>query len=175
MDIREKILQFLSPPLISINDLEYATAIILLAGMCLAWDEDQTSTRLPHPRVKHHIDNTSGQSWLLKACTSSNAGKYLTSILCSILLAYPAVSLDPVYIATKDNHMADAISRLHTPPKLLTLTDIANLYPQVKSYQRYLPSQELLSEILSALHSNKAPDITQTKVLGRFVQDNGTM
>ena len=175
MDIREKTLQFLSPPLISINDLEYATAIILLAGMCLAWNEDHTSTRLPHPRVKHHIDNTTGQSWLLKACTSSNAGKYLTSILCSTLLAYSAVSLDPVYITTKDNHMADAISRLHTPPKHLTLTNLVHLYPQVKSYRRYLPSQELLSEILSALHSNKAPDITQTKVLGRFVHDKGTM
>ena len=58
---------------------------------------------------------------MLKACKSSQAGKCLKSILCSILLAYPAMKVYPAYIITADNHQADTISRLQTPPEFLTL------------------------------------------------------
>lgn len=114
-------IQYVKPPLISINELEFTTDIILIIGLCLAWNAHHTPSRLSQPRVKHNINNTTEDSWMLKACKSSQAGKCLKSILCSILLAYPAMKVYPAYIITADNHQADTISRLQTPPEFLTL------------------------------------------------------
>ena len=84
--IRHETLMFKSPPTISINDLEFATAIILIAASCLAWETDSMQGRRPQPRISHLIDNTAGQAWLTKPCTTSPQAKRLTSVLCSIYL-----------------------------------------------------------------------------------------
>ena len=107
-------------PKISINDLEFATAIILIAGVCVAWSQDNSDTKLYQPRIQHFIDNTAAESWLKKPTVSSPVARRLTSVLCGILAKHPAVTIDPVYIPTKEKKLADAISRLYTPPEFLT-------------------------------------------------------
>ena len=132
-------------------------------------------TRQKTPTKSYPLhDNTTGQAWLSKPCTTSPRAKRLTSVLCSILLAHPSLSLDPVYINTKDNTLADEISRLQSPPNNLTFSVLVRKHPQVSSYRRFHPSPELLSDIYCALQMLRQPAITRQRPLGRFDLDSNT-
>ena len=171
--IRHETLMFKSPPTISINDLEFATAIIIIAASCQAWETDSMQGRRPQPKISHLIDNTAGQAWLTKPCTTSPHAKRLTSVLCSILLRYPSITIDPSYINTKDNTLADDISRLNSPPHYLTYSALVQKHPQVCSFRRFHPSPGLLSDIFCALQTPQQPAITRQRPLGHFAPGRG--
>ena len=156
-------------PDISINDLEFAVAIISVAAGCLAWSQDASDARLPHPCVQQDIDNVSGKAWLTKPCMTSQRAKRLTSILCSVLLQFPTVTVVPRYINTKLNVIPDDLSRVDTPPDFLSLSSFFRKHPQVRSFRRYQPSRELLSDIFCALLQPQNPGITHRRPLGHFV------
>ena len=112
---------------------------------------DSTPARLPQPKIFNLIDNTAGQAWLTKPFTTSPQAKRLTYVLCSILLTFIFITIEPTYINTKDNTLADDIYRLNTPPHNLTYSTLFQKHPQVSSYRRFHPSQELLLDIFCAL------------------------
>ena len=60
-----------NPKLISINALEYATQIISMLGCYLHTQNLGCKLVDPHPVFLLECDNTQGEAWLKKGCTSS--------------------------------------------------------------------------------------------------------
>ena len=73
------------PELISVNWLEHAT--ILLSYNALL-DAIQTSKEqhLPHPKSFARVDSTTSDTWTRKIAASSEIGKRLNKIICSLLM-----------------------------------------------------------------------------------------
>lgn len=161
-------------PMVSITDLEFAIAIILITASIAAWKHSKNNSVRPQPKIRHMIDNTSVQSWLTKPCKTSTNSKQLTSILCSLFLHNPNISIEPVYINTKLNTLADAISRLKQPPDKNAYTDLSNTFPQIHSYRQFHPSAETLSEIFSVLLCHHVPGIIPKRALGHFTPARNT-
>jgi hypothetical protein len=99
------------PSLISINSLEYAVQLITMLGCHLHDIKTVTTRDDPHQVFLLECDNTAGQAWLSKGCTSSATGRALARLQASLLL-----NQDTGYcfgcVDTKTNVIADGISRI---------------------------------------------------------------
>jgi hypothetical protein len=88
----------------------------------------------------------------------------------AILMARSPLGLNGAYINTKENIIADAITR---PAKGLStqshLDSLLVRFPELQSCQRFEPHADLLDMICSALCTNCLPDVKQAVPLGRLV------
>ena len=100
--------------LISINLLEYATAIINYtdATVALQTDPSLLSKDNPFPVLLNFADNESTNSWIRKTPYSAPKHRALSRILYNLRVNNP-LGLNSSYISTFDNFIADFISRLH--------------------------------------------------------------
>jgi hypothetical protein len=143
--------------LISINVLEFASAIIQFAGMSLYYRKHQDPTN-PFPVVLIYIDNVAAEIWCIKGCKSSLLGRALGRLLCAIMINNP-VGLSTARISTEDNKVADAISRSHSKEDSHDFfASLASTYPQLHGCVRFQPSQELLSALTNVLLTGKLED-----------------
>ena len=103
-----------SGELISINLLEYATAIINYAAATVALqaNPDLISKDNPFPVLLNFADNESTNSWVRKTPYSTPKHRALSRILCNLRMNN-SLGLNSSYISTFDNFIADFISRLH--------------------------------------------------------------
>ena len=157
--------------LISINVLEYAAGIIEFIAALHYFKTYHTDKTDPHPTVLLYADNTTAESWLLKGCKSSMIGRSLGRLQCSLMINSP-VGLYIDHVTTKDNKIADRISRIKSE------TDVSSYYkslvqdfPQLASCRRFHPSAELTSSIIALLLRKKSQD--PLEVRGRILADLG--
>ena len=159
----------LSLELVSINLLEFLTEIINFVAVSILFRADPSLCLQPFPVQLNWTDNQTSKAWIKKAATKTVKGKALQRILCCLMINNP-VGLNADYIEGIKNILADRISRLYSnsaiPP---SFTSLMQEFPQMKSWNRFLPSQELLSTLYSALLEGREPGLCLPKTLGHFV------
>ena len=160
--------------LVSINLLEFVVEIINYAAITTFFKNEQSSVAHEFPILLNWTNNTSAKTWLRKAATRTKKGKSLQRLLCSLMINNP-VGIKAEHIAGLSNTLADAISRVYsTSFSQISFDKIFQNFPQMKSWKRFHPSQELLSAIYSGLLQEQDCGLCPPNKLGHFVQGNNT-
>ena len=159
--------------LISINLLEFVVEIINYAAVTHLFQ--CTPSEYEYATLLNWTDNKTAEAWIRKAATKTNKGKALQRTLCSLMINNP-VSIKSDYIKGESNVLADAISRtFSTTPSKTNFDNLFNKFPQIKSWKRFHPNQELLSNLYLALLKEQDPGLYLTKKLGHFSQDKNIL
>ena len=170
LTVTRKCLQ--SNNLVSINLLEFVVEIINYAAITLLFQNHPALCKHGFPLLLNWTDNMSSKTWLRKAATRTIKGKALQRILCSLMINNP-VGIKADHIAGTSNTLADVISRVYTTSYSETsFHKIFQEYPQMKSWKRFHPSQELLSVLYSALLQGQDHGLCPPNKLGHFAQDS---
>ena len=163
----------LTDRLISINLLEFVVEIINYAATTHLFNS--TPSKFGYATLLNWTDNKTAEAWIRKAATRTNKGKALQRTLCSLMINNP-VSIKSDYIKGESNILADAISRtFSTTFSKIKFDKLFNEFPQMKSWKRFHPNQEMLSNLYSALLKEQDPGLYQIKKLGHLDQDNNTL
>ena len=144
--------------LVSINALEYASLIINYVAACYVLTQVYPTADDPHPVVLLYADNRTAESWLIKASKSSQAGRALGYVQAALMINNP-VGINVDHVTSKDNKIADEISRIES--ELVLLTEMKKIYkdhPSLRSCQRFHPCAELKSLIMETLLAKKFID-----------------
>ena len=141
--------------LVSINVLEYAAMIITYVAGYHVMVQVNPSSQDPYPLLELWADNTSAESWILKASKSSLIGRALSRIQCALMINNP-VGIWSGYINTHDNIIADRISRILTESLIpFEMPKLFKEFPELRGCRRFQPSPELISLITEALLTDK--------------------
>lgn len=141
--------------IVSINVLEYAAMIITYVASYHVMVQLDPSLDDPFPMLELWGDNTSAESWILKASKSSLVGRALSRIQCALMINNP-VGIWAGYINTHANVIADRISRILSESHLtVEMTKLAQEFPELRTCRRFHPSSELISLIMQALLTDK--------------------
>ena len=160
-EIRECTLKFIKSnkngKLISINVLEYAGGLINFAAAYHYFlnhpDQDD-----PYPVVRLFLDNTASESWIIKACKGSLAGRALSCLQCAMMINNP-VGIQAEHVTTIANKIADKISRIKKETNSVRgFASILQAYPEIAGCRRFLPSAALISHITDAISLKKLVD-----------------
>ena len=164
--------------LVSINSLEYAAQLITMMGCHLSHLETKDTRIDPHPVYLLECDNTAGESWLAKGCTSSATGRDLARLQAALLLDQ-GVGYRFGRVDTKSNVIADGISRISSESALShEFTLLLAQAPSLLGCRRFLPNAALTSSIMDILLQTACTDpLTASKQLltdpGRFTSSPG--
>ncbi|KAL3803843.1 hypothetical protein HJC23_004005 [Cyclotella cryptica] len=181
-EVRARTLKYITtrdnPALISINSLEYAAQLITMMGCHLHHLETRATRGDPNPLYRLECDNTAGESWLTRGCTSSATGRDLARLQAALLLDQGA-GYRFRRVDTKTNVIADGISRI--PCKTSQTHEFSLLLTQAPSLlgcRRFLPNADLTSSIVDVLLRTDCLDpLTASKQLlidpGRFTSSLG--
>jgi hypothetical protein len=143
--------------LISINVLEYAAGLINYAA-AYHYYLTHPDPNDPYPVVKLYLDNTASESWIIKACKGSLAGRALSRLQCAMMINNP-VGIQAEHVTTVANVIADEISRIKKETNSLRgFASILQAYPEVAGCRRFQPSAALLSHIMDAISLTKSVD-----------------
>ena len=147
--------------------------ITYIISSAVVKDNHKNLTQDPYPILLNWADNTTANSWTLKAAATNAAGKALSRIFCAARRGN-VLGIIPKHIAGEANNTADAISRTnHTPGNPPDFARLLKL-SQLASCQRFQISNTLLSLILEALLHGLAPNVNLPKNIGQFVADSST-
>ena len=161
--------------LVSINILEFAVEIINYSAISLWLSLNKESCKNPYPVLLNWTDNMSSKFWIKKVASKSKKGRALQRLLCAIMINNP-LGLSTEYIPGEDNVLADTISRIYSSSSNDKSFELLfKNFPQIKLWQRFQPSQELLSAIYLALLQEQDQGLCPPKNLGRFTQDRDTL
>lgn len=163
-DVRRHTLRFVknndANTLISINALEYAALIINYVASTHYFHNHEDPSD-PYPSVLLYADNTTAESWLRKSCKNSFIGRALGRLQCALMINNP-VGINVDHVTTKDNVVADRISRIKQDTD--AIPDFQSLlqdFPQLNSCTRFHPSAELISFVMDALLRKNSVDPLQ--------------
>ena len=167
--------------LISINVFEFVTVIInYVASLFVITTSTFTSD--PFPILLNVTDNMLALSWTTHACQKSIIGQRLARFFCSLLINSP-LGINSKWIGTKENVIADKISRLKSlldEHSQLTY-DYSNLqqtFPELKHCSFFQPKPVLISLIWEIVLHEKWPcheDVRTLKLsgLGKLITSSG--
>ena len=149
--------------------------IINYAAITVWLNENSATINHSYPTLLNWTDNKTAQAWIRKAATRTEKGKALQRILCSIMLNNP-IGIKSDYIEGINNTLADAFSRVFSSDsKNSSFFSLHQNFPQLKSWRRFHPSQELLLRLYSALLQGQDHGLVQIRNLGHFSQDKVTL
>jgi hypothetical protein len=149
-----------------------------MMGCHLSHIETKDSREDPHPYL-FECNNTVGESWLMKGCTSSATGRDLTHLQTALLLLDQGIGYHFGRMDTKSNVIANGISCIpsksalsHEFPLLLAQA------PNLLGCWCLLPNAALISSIVDILLQTTCTDpLTASKQLlidpGRFTSFPG--
>ena len=164
-----------SKELVSINLLEFAVEIINYAAIIMMFKENPSLFSHGFPMLLNWTDNTTSKSWIRKAASKTKKGKALQRLLCSMMMNNP-VGIRAEHIAGDLNILADAISRTYSSSySKLSFDKLFQEFPYLKSWNRFHPSQELLSTLYSGLLEGQDQGLCLPKILGHFAQGKTTL
>ena len=152
---------------ISINVLEFVVVII---NYCAALHILQTEhpTEDPHPVFLNECDSTSAIRWATICCKESLAGRALGRLFCMLLVNSP-LGINSKYINTKENFIADTISRLEETEsdaqRQFNYARLKKQIPELSTCRLFQPSPKLLSLIWDAVTLNKSPSLEAVKTM----------
>ena len=143
--------------LVSINVLEYAGIIINYVAsthyFLLNPREDD-----PHPITLLIADNTTAESWIIKACMNSDIGRALGRLQCALMINNP-VGIDCAHVCSKENKFADGISRITAESNADSyFSSLQQEFPELAGCRRFHPSKELVSMVMDAICHKKFLD-----------------
>lgn len=160
--------------LISINVLEYAALIINYCAATHYYNTYHNDPSDPYPTVLLYADNTTAEAWAkMKQCKTSLIGRNLGLMQCALMLNN-RVGINIAHVTTKDNVIADRISRIKKESNFIPHFDqLQQEFPQLTSCRRFHPSAELVSCIMDILLSKKQfdPLEARNKVLATLGQN----
>ena len=144
--------------LITINVLEYAALIINYMAATHYYSSNHNADD-PYPTVQLYADNTTAEAWgKMKQCKTSMSGRALGRLQCSLMINNN-VGITIAHVTTKDNVIADRISRIKKETNFIPqFTTLSQEFPQLKSCRRFHPPPELVSVITDALLKKKSFD-----------------
>ena len=165
---------------ISINCLEYVTIIVNYCAALIFYAENKSDNDDPHPVVLCVTDNMSAKKWTTHTCKKSRIGRALARFFCGLLIG-SGVGINSTWISTKDNTIADEISRLKkststnnpTSKPSYNYSELQQNYEELKACTFFQPSQELLSLIWEILLTRKCPDLN--RILQLRPSDSGKL
>ena len=161
--------------LVSINLLEFIVEIINYIAITQLYKEEPKLCSHSNPLLMNWTDNTTALSWLRKAATRTDKGRSLQHLLCSLMINN-AVGIKADHIAGSQNVLADAISRVYTSSySKHSFKNLFQEFPQMKSWKRFHPSQELLSLLYSILLEEQDQGLWHPKNLGHFAPGNNIL
>ena len=149
-----------------------------MLGCQLHCTESQATRLDPHPIYLLECDNTAGEAWLIKGCTSSATGRELARFQAAILM-HQGAGYRFGCVDTKTNVIADGISRIpsehalaHDFPLLLAKA------PSLDGCRCFLPNAAITSLIVDILLQNACMDsLTASRPLltvpGKFTSSPG--
>ena len=147
-----------NPKLISINALEYTTQIISMLGCYLHIRDLGHNIIDPHPVFLLECDNTQGEAWLKKGCTSSTIGRSLTRLQAALMLNNN-VGYHFGRVDTKTNVIADGISQISSESSLIhEFPLLVTQAPSLAGLRRYRPNAAIVSSIMEALLQTGSTD-----------------
>jgi hypothetical protein len=143
--------------LVSINVLEYAAMLITYAAAYHFYREHPDVTD-PFPLVSLLADNTTAESWMETACTSSLIGRALGRLQCAMMMNNN-VGFHTGHVTTTNNVIADRLSRLKRESHSMRgFESLLQEYPELAGCKRFQPSAELISHIMDAILLKKSVD-----------------
>jgi len=164
--------------LISINVLEFVTVII---NYCAAYHIISTTdfTDDPHPVILNVTDNRSALNWTVHTCKQSRIGRLLGRFFCSLLINSP-IGINSQWISTKENKIADDISRLKRSKADTSLTSsfdyslLQQTYPELKACSFFQIEPVVISLIWEIVLTEKWPShesvqMLKQRPLGRLI------
>ena len=147
--------------LLSINILEYLVVIIDYAASQAAIAINPPADE--NPTLLNRVDNTSAHSWSTKGCIQTKEGKALSRLYCFLLID-SSTNLESKWIGTKENFIADDISRLSDASNIeYDFNCLLQDYPQLKVCRRFQPSSGLLSWIWDCLTKGESPSLARVR------------
>jgi hypothetical protein len=170
---------------VHINSLEFIVVILQLAAVIVRLEtltQTQRAALFPsgipaQPILLSLTDNTAAVKWSNRVTTKSLQGQQLIGIVAE-LLRTRNIGLNANHIPGVKNVLADYISR---PTKLkLSHSDrsgqIFQMHASARTWDYFLPSQDLLQSITCALYSKSTQGLPSLpKTLGRFVPAGSTI
>ena len=112
----------------------------------------------PFPLVRLFGDNTTAESWMSKACTSSLTGRALGRVLCALMIDNP-VGTDVDHVTSEENEISDRISRIKSETDtLLGIDSLMQDFPALTGCRRFQPSSKLISLLMDAISQRKLID-----------------
>jgi hypothetical protein len=118
--------------LISINVLELVTVIINYCAS-LHVVTTMSASNDPYPVLLNMTNNALALSWTTGACRKSRISRLLAHFFCSLMIG-SLLGMNSKWISTKDNKIADDISRI----KKQSAIDSPPLFDYLTLTQRYL-------------------------------------
>jgi hypothetical protein len=161
---------------ISNNLLEYSAQIFGLAGAILAWEQESPATRPPHPLVLLWTDNMTARAWTKKISgIKAPQGRALARLFAHLLM-FSDLGVESAHIAGVLNVVADFLSRLSETHDVssFTYSDLQTKFPWLTLSRRYVPSNELLALVCSALSNAYVPLPTTRVKLGQLLVEQAT-
>jgi hypothetical protein len=167
--------------LISINVLEFITVIInycaLLHGVTTT-----SASNDPYSVLLNVTDNASALSWTTGACRKSRICRLIACFFCSLMIGSPP-GINSKWISTKDNKVADDISRikkqsvLASPPSFYYST-LTQRYPELTHCCSFQIQPKLILLIWEIVLTEKWPchdkiRKLRLKPLGRLTTSSG--
>ena len=155
--------------------LEFLTEIIYYTAVIVRFLQYKTLCVQPYPILLNWTDNQTSQAWIKKAATRILKGKAPQRIIC-FLVINNLLGIKADFIPGVKKILADVISHTYSnsnsPPSIINLF---KEFPEIKSWRRFHPSQELLSLLFSALLEGREPGLCHPKTLGHFLAANSTL
>ena len=158
------------------NVLEYITAVLDFAcsitllehASCEALRQELFPDGIPPmPCILSMKDNTSAESWINKAASSSLQAQQIIRVMAEIGKS-TNVHQDSAHIPSDENDGADTLSRPDEPRYSLDhealvahLDHVLTKYPRFNTYKVFLPSNNLLSAITWALRPTDQLNVNQ--------------
>ena len=159
--------------LISINLLEYVVVIINYAIVTHIVNDSNICEKYKYQSLLNWSDNRTAICWSKKAAISTESGKALSRIFCSLCINNN-INCVSDYINTKENIIADKISRSDN----LFASDLRKImqeHIELQQCKRYQLSPAFLSCLIQALLNGQSPPLGQLPETGHWCQDNGTL
>lgn len=158
--------------LISINALEFVTAILNYCATLTILSESSILQNDPYPVILCKTDNTSALNWINHRCKGSALGRALGMLFVGLLMDSP-LGINAAWINTNDNEVADGISRFNLNPANTSNGNPTFDYSSLQ--QRYnttlsgcrlwSPSSRLLSFIYQVLITRQSPTLAEIRSL----------
>ena len=165
-DIRNKSLKFFQRKayfegeIVSINLLEYIVIIINYAVCTSIFHEKNLNNVYKYQTLLNWSDNKSAIAWTKQAAISTAGGKALARIFCSLSINND-LQCTSDYINTKENIIADDLSRIKFTSSTDTLEKCLQDHVVLRSCERFHLNPDFLSSLTHAVLLGQSPPLRQ--------------
>ena len=178
-EIRSKTLKYFSirskekEKLISINLLEYVVVIVNYAIATEIIRQKNYCKIFKYQTLLNWSDNKTAISWTRKAAISTESGKALSRIFCTLCINND-INCISEYINTKDNEIADKISRSDLSFSS-NVTKLQKEFKELGNCRRYRLNPEFVSCLIRALLTGQSPPVGRLPKTGYWCHVNDIM